>query len=87
MASTDKTMVIRCGGNLDMANAVANTFESPKLKKLEMELGMSKQVRQRELKRKIAQANRKYAIKPMSKFHRKMLGVIGYAVLVMKGEI
>ena len=83
----DKAIVIRCGGNLEIANAAASAFESPKLKKLEMELGMSKQARQRELKQKIEQANKKYAIKPMSKFHRKVLGIIGYTILVMRGEI
>ena len=83
----EKTMVIRCGGNSEMANGIASVFESPKLKKLEMEMSMSKHARSKEYERKIAQAKRKYAVKPIGKLHSRILGAVGLMVLVAKGEV
>lgn len=80
----ERALVIRYG-NPEIANGIADAMESPILSQLRAELGVSKHARGKEYERKIRQARKKYAVKPMSKLHRTVLGFLGMLALLKEG--
>ena len=78
-------LVIRTYGNIDMSGT-ANMFESMEIKRLQAEIGISNHIRNQQYQRMIAEARRKYRIKPTSRFRRKMLGIYGLLILLIRGE-
>ena len=82
-----RALVIRTYGNQELAKSMALTFESAELKKLRAQLGVKAPRERSNCQEKIREARKKYRIKPISPFKRKIWGIIGLAVLLANGGI
>lgn len=80
----ERTAVCRIYGNSELGNMLANTLAQPELERLRAEVGVAKSIRTEQYRKMIEEANRKYAVKKMSKFKQKVWGLIGLVLVVMK---
>lgn len=77
-----RALVIRTYGNPEMSAAMKNALESQELRKLRAELGVHRPVRSAMYARKVAEARKKYYVKPVTGVHEKLLGLAGMVVLI-----
>ena len=82
-----RALVIRTYGNQELAKSMAVTMESPELKRLRAELGIKEPRERKDFRKKILEARRKYKVKPMKPFKRKLWGMVGLIILLAHGGI
>lgn len=82
-----RALVIRTYGNQELAKSMALTLESSELKKLRAQLGVKAPREKNDCRKKIIEARKKYKIKPISPFKRKIWGIIGLVILLANGGI
>lgn len=78
-------LVIRTCGDMEIANTVARTFESPELKKLRAQVGVTAPARSKQYQKMIREARKKYRVKPMSPLRQRFWGAVGLLVLLAHG--
>lgn len=82
-----RALVIRTYGDQDFANSMAAAMESSELKRLRAELGIKEPRERNDFRKKILEARRRYRVKPMKPFKRKIWGIIGLIVLLAHGGV
>lgn len=82
-----RALVIRTYGDQEMARSIAGVMESPELKRLRAQIGVSQPRQNKDYAKKIAEARKKYSVKPMSPFRQKFWGAIGLLVVLAHGGV
>ena len=81
----ERTTIYRIyGSNKELGEMVANTLAQPEIKKLRAQIGAIKNVRSKEIAKKIAEAREKYESPIMPEWKQKLWGIIGLIVLVVQ---
>ena len=77
-----RTIVYRFSGDKEMGNSIANVLANPELQRLRAQIEISKPTRSEYYRKKIEEADRKYAIKPCPVWKQRLWGILGLLVLV-----
>ena len=82
-----RAVVIKTYGDQALASSIAGVMESPELKRLRAQIGVSQPRQNKDYAKKIAEARKKYKVKPMSPLMHKFWGAIGLMVILAHGGI